>query len=93
MAILKSKDISKISKKEIEEKIKDLKIELIKNRISSGKGGKMKTREIKRTIARLLTFNRKQTFGKGCDPKITFSKKVKSKSKPLEMEKVDKKNY
>ncbi len=53
----------------------------------------MKTREIKRTIARLLTFNRKQTFGKGCDPKITFSKKVKSKSKPLEMEKVDKKNY
>ncbi len=58
MAILKSKDISKISQKEIEEKIKDLKMELIKNQISSGKRGKMKTREIKRTIARLLTFNR-----------------------------------
>ena len=58
MVILKSKDISKISQKEIEEKIKDLKMELIKNQISSGKGGKMKTREIKRTIARLLTFNR-----------------------------------
>ena len=58
MAILKSKDISKISQKEIEEKIKDLKMELIKNQISSGKGGKMKTREIKRTIARLLTFNK-----------------------------------
>lgn len=58
MAILKSKDILKISQKEIEEKIKDLKMELIKNQISSGKGGKMKTREIKRTIARLLTFNK-----------------------------------
>jgi len=58
MVILKSKDISKISQKEIEEKIKDLKMELIKNQISSGKGGKMKTREIKRTIARLLTFNK-----------------------------------
>jgi len=58
MAILKSKDISRISQKEIEEKIKDLKMELIKNQISSGKGGKMKTREIKRTIARLLTFSK-----------------------------------
>jgi len=58
MVILKSKDILKISQKEIEEKIKDLKMELIKNQISSGKGGKMKTREIKRTIARLLTFNK-----------------------------------
>lgn len=58
MAILKSKDISKISQKESEEKIKDLKMELIKNQISSGKGGKMKTREIKRTIARLLTFSK-----------------------------------
>ena len=58
MAILKAKDILKISAKETEEKIKDLKLELIKNRISSGKGGKMKTREIKRTIARLLTLKR-----------------------------------
>ena len=58
MAILKTKEISKISEKERNEKIKDLRMELIKNKISSGKGGKMKTREIKKTIARLLTFNR-----------------------------------
>lgn len=58
MAILKSKDISKMSKKEIKEKIQELKIELIKNQIKSGKGGKMKTREIKKTIARLLTLKR-----------------------------------
>lgn len=58
MAILKSKDISRMSEKEIKDKIKDLKLELIKNKISSGKGGKLKTKEIKKTIARLLTFNR-----------------------------------
>jgi len=58
MAVLKSKDISKMSEKGINEKIKDLKNELIKEKISSGKGGKLKTREIKRTIARLHTFNR-----------------------------------
>ena len=44
--------------KERNGKIKDLKVELIKNRIEAGKGGKMKAKEIRRTIARLLTFNR-----------------------------------
>ena len=61
MAILKKKDISNMSEKEINEKIKDLKIELIKNQINSGKGRKLKTNEIKKTIARLLTFNRLNT--------------------------------
>lgn len=61
MAILKKKDISKMSEKEIDEKIKDLKFELIKNQIGSGKGMKLKTNEIKKTIARLLTFNRLNT--------------------------------
>ena len=58
MAILKAKDISRMSEKEINQKINDLKLELIKNQINSGKGGKLKTNEIKRTVARLLTFNR-----------------------------------
>lgn len=58
MAILKKKDVSRMSEKEINEKIKDLKFELIKNQIGSGKGMKLKTNEIKKTIARLLTFNR-----------------------------------
>lgn len=59
MSILKSKDISRMSEKEIDEKIKELKIELIKNQINaSSKGSKLKTREIKKTIARLRTFNR-----------------------------------
>jgi len=58
MVILKSKEIAKMNAKEIEEKIKELKMELVKERVSAAKGGKLKTKEIKRTIARLLTFNR-----------------------------------
>jgi ribosomal protein L29 len=58
MAVLKSKEIKKMNEKEIGEKIKELRFELIKNQVASNKGGKIKTREIKRTIARLLTINR-----------------------------------
>ena len=47
-----------MNSKEIEEKIKDLKSELIKEQANKAKGGKLKIREIKRTIARLHTFNR-----------------------------------
>jgi large subunit ribosomal protein L29 len=63
MAILRAKDIMKMSEKEIEEKIKDLKMELVKNRVAASKGGKLKIKEIKKTIARLYTISRlKQTF-------------------------------
>lgn len=55
MTILKYKDIHKMSESEREEKLNDLKLELTKNR-SAGKG-KMKTKEIKKAVARLLTFN------------------------------------
>jgi len=56
MVTLKSKDILKMSEKERQERIKDLKMELIKNKASDK--GKMKAQEIKKAIARLLTFNR-----------------------------------
>ncbi|MFH1359047.1 MAG: 50S ribosomal protein L29 [archaeon] len=58
MAILKSKDIAKMSDKELGEKIKDLRTELMKEKVNLAKGGKIKIREIKKTIARLHTFNR-----------------------------------
>ena len=58
MAILKSKDISKMAANEIKEKIKELKNELIRERVKLTKGGKTKIRELKKTIARLLTFNK-----------------------------------
>ena len=49
-----------VSEKERNGKIKDLKMELIKDKANAGKGGKLKAKEIKRTIARLHTFNRLQ---------------------------------
>ena len=47
-----------MSEKERNSKLADLKMELIKDRANLGKGGKIKINEIKKTIARLLTFNR-----------------------------------
>jgi ribosomal protein L29 len=58
MAIIKNSDIVKMSNKECGEKIQDLRMELMKERVNVAKGGKIKIREIKKTIARLLTFNR-----------------------------------
>lgn len=55
MAILRSKDIVKMTEKETAEKINDLRIEMIKARVTSKKGGKSNLKEIKRTIAKLLT--------------------------------------
>jgi len=64
MSILKSKDAEKLSKSERDEKIKELKLELIRNRVAAK--AKTNIREIKRAIARLLTFNRlnEKTVGK-----------------------------
>lgn len=57
MAILKSKDIQKMNKKEREDKIKELKLELVKAGVAANKGN-AKTKEIKRTISRLITINK-----------------------------------
>ena len=57
MAVLKIEDIKKMSEKEREEKIKDLKMEIIKSKVASGKS-KVKIKEIKKAIARLLTLNK-----------------------------------
>ena len=56
MPTLNSKDIEKMSEKERQDKLKELKMELIKNKVSSK--SKLKAKEIKKAIARLLTFNR-----------------------------------
>jgi len=57
MTILKFKDIKNMSKKEREDKLKDLKTELIKG--MSGKDNKIKIKEIKKAIARLLMLRKK----------------------------------
>ena len=58
MAIIKAKDAAKMPIKEIDEKIKELGIELIKSKIAGKKTGKSNPREIRRTIARLLTIKK-----------------------------------
>jgi len=58
MATLKSKDIQKMSKKDREKKLKELKLELVKSRANASKGGSSKIKEIKKIIARILTLNK-----------------------------------
>jgi len=56
MTRLKTKDIKKMSKEEQNKKMEELKFELVKSKVSAGKGSS-KTKEIKKTIARILTLN------------------------------------
>lgn len=58
MAILKMKKIRELSEKEVGERMRELKLELSKERASSAIGtvkNPGRIREIRRTIARLLT--------------------------------------
>ena len=57
MSILKAKDVAKMSQKERESKLKELKLELIKANVTANKTN-AKTKEIKRAISRLNTFNK-----------------------------------
>ncbi len=59
MAIIKSKDIKKMTDKERESKLTSLKMELVKANVAANKTN-AKTKEIKRAIARLKTFNKSQ---------------------------------
>ena len=56
MAIIKSKQLKALSKAEAEKKIQELRVELMKE-IKPGQGASIKNREIKKTIARLLTYH------------------------------------
>ena len=55
--ILKARDIKNMNKEGREEKLKELKMELIKKNVASNKASKIKTKEIKKAIARILTIN------------------------------------
>ena len=57
MAILKTRDIRDMKDEEKRIKLKELKLELAKSKSKSTQGGSLKIREIKKTIARLLTIN------------------------------------
>lgn len=55
MAVLKKKDIKNMKEKERKEKLKELRFELVKRRSGTNKQNKVKIKEIKKAIARLLT--------------------------------------
>lgn len=57
MAILRNKDIKNLNKKESEERIKDLKLEILKIKSKKGQAatGTKKIKEIKKVIARINT--------------------------------------
>ena len=57
MTRLKSKDIKKMNSDEKMKKIEELKFELVKSKTNASKSGTSKAKEIKRTIARILTLN------------------------------------
>ena len=51
--MIKYKDIVKLSKDEKSEKLKELKLELIRKSVAANKASKGKAKEIKKAIARL----------------------------------------
>lgn len=54
---MKYKDIQNMSKDELGKKIKELKMELVKAKVNTSKTGSAKVKNIKKIIARILTFN------------------------------------
>jgi len=54
---MKYKEIAKMGKEDREKKLKELKVELVKSRTKSSKTGSANTKQNKKTIAKMLTFN------------------------------------
>jgi len=74
MAVLRKREAKEMADKERQEKLKELKLELIKKSVPANKAGKTKTKEIKKAIARLLTVKTVQP-AKITEPKTKIIKK------------------
>lgn len=62
---MKTKDLREMSSEDMNKKLKELKIELIKSKSGGGnKTGSSKTREIKKLIAKILTIKMLNTKNK-----------------------------
>ena len=57
MALLRYKDIEKMANKERTSKLEELRLEIIKANVTANRTN-AKTKEIKRAISRLITFNK-----------------------------------
>lgn len=64
MTLLKFKDIGKMTSTERSEKLKELKVELVKAGVTANKTS-AKTKEIKKAISRIVTFNKSEKGGVG----------------------------
>jgi len=62
MAIIRKNDLKKMNKTEMQNKLKELKLELAKAGVSANKAS-AKTKELKITVARLLTILNKPKSG------------------------------
>lgn len=55
---MKSREFKEMSHDERERKLKELKLELVKSKVNASKGGSSKIKNIKKTIAQILTLNK-----------------------------------
>ena len=69
MAILKAKEIANMDKKSREEKLRELKMELIKANVTAHKTN-AKTKEIKRAISRILTIIKNNKITKSNEQEV-----------------------
>ena len=58
MVQLKSKEIRRFGKEERNSRLKELQLELIKSKTSASKSGSAKIKQIRRTIAKIITVNK-----------------------------------
>jgi ribosomal protein L29 len=54
---MKYKEMIKMGKEEREKKFKDLRVELIKSKARTAKAGSASSKQIRKEIAKILTFN------------------------------------
>lgn len=54
---MKYKEITKMSREDREKKFRDLRVELVKSKARAAKAGSSSTKQIKKEIAKILTFN------------------------------------
>jgi len=57
---MKFKEIQKLSEGDRKNKLKELKVELVKVKTGASKQGSSKTKEIRKIIARILTLNNQE---------------------------------
>lgn len=90
MPSLKGKELKEMGKTERSRKLEELKLELIKAKSQSNKGGSSRIKEIKKIIARIYTLDKKIEDKKPME-KTTLNESKKTPSNKGSTKKVEKK--